>query len=102
MVLSLVTTSAVQKVSSNTEKVNQDQWSRVQAFIMANADKSTLRITGADANVARLGKDSILFLQIVLVTDPTLAMHILHSPYFDKYSFMYSFLDPVRLPLRSQ
>ena len=30
-----------------------------------------------------------------MVTDPALAMHILYSPLFDKFSFVYSFLDPV-------
>lgn len=32
---------------------------------------------------------------MVIVTDPTLAMHILYSPHFDKNAFVYSFLDPV-------
>lgn len=35
-------------------------------------------------------------LQTVLVTDPALAMHVLYSPHFDKFEFMYTFLDPVR------
>lgn len=30
-----------------------------------------------------------------MVTDPALAMHVLHSPHFDKFQFIYSFLDPV-------
>ena len=39
--------------------------------------------------------------QAVMVTDPALAMHVLYSPLFDKFQFLYSFLDPVRLHLYS-
>ena len=35
--------------------------------------------------------------QMVLITDPALAMHVLYSQHFDKFRFAYSFLDPVCL-----
>lgn len=41
---------------------------------------------------------SVGCVQMVLVTDPPLAMHILNSPHFDKFGFAYSFLDPVPPP----
>ena len=34
---------------------------------------------------------------MVLITDPSLAMHVLYSQHFDKFRFAYSFLDPVSL-----
>ena len=36
-------------------------------------------------------------MQMVLITDPTLAMNVLYSSHFDKFGFAYSFLDPVSL-----
>ena len=36
-------------------------------------------------------------MQMVLITDPALAMHVLYSRHFDKFRFAYSFLDPVSL-----
>ena len=34
-------------------------------------------------------------MQVVVITDPLLATHVLNSRLFDKWRFSYSFLDPV-------
>lgn len=41
------------------------------------------------------------FEQMVLITDPALAMHVLYSQHFDKFRFAYSFLDPVSLSFKT-
>ena len=55
----------------------------------------------ADLNVAcsrsAAALTSMQFLQVVCITDPVLATHVLRSKHVDKLRFQYSFLDPVRL-----
>lgn len=36
-----------------------------------------------------------ILMQVVVITDPAIAMDLLKSPYVDKIRFLYSFLDPV-------
>lgn len=42
-----------------------------------------------------LSFEEAMILQVVMITDPALAMHILYSPHFDKFRFNYSFLEQV-------
>ena len=43
--------------------------------------------------------DSALAAQAIVITDPLLARYVLRSKLLDKFRFLYSFLDPVRIPL---
>ena len=36
-----------------------------------------------------------MYVQVVCITDPVLATHVLRSKHVDKLRFQYSFLDPV-------
>ena len=40
-------------------------------------------------------------MQVVCITDPVLATHVLRSKHVDKLRFQYSFLDPVSPLLRN-
>ena len=42
-----------------------------------------------------MASEGAIFVQVVCITDPVLATHVLRSKHVDKLRFQYSFLDPV-------
>lgn len=60
-------------------------------------DRPSCTWAGASARECFAGNSVLgVCAQVVCITDPVLATHVLRSKHVDKLRFQYSFLDPVR------